>query len=533
MPDIQEPGDVSQTHPLLSTTPPPPVIPIEADDQDVFGEDFYPQPLFSDEDTRGGWRKSLKQFLSFVGPGYMVAVGYLDPGNWATDLAAGSQFGYRLLFIVFLSNAMAVLLQSLCIKLGVVTGRDLAQACRKYFNPYVNIFLYILCEAAIIATDIAEVVGTAIALNLLFGWSLPFGVVITSLDVLLMLAGWKVQYLKVFEWLIISLVFACAICFTVLIRKSEPDWWQVAAGYLPSTTLFTEKGALYIAMGIIGATVMPHNLYLHSSIVKYRSSRHHESLGDIHEIDDCADDSDEDERQPLTRKANLPITLKWTNLDSAFALTFALAINSAILIVAAATFFKSGQTEVADLKDAFLLLKKHLGDTAAVLFAVALLFAGQSSTITGTMAGQIVMIGFFGSSWRVKPWIRRLVTRVLAIAPSMAVAVFWGERGINDLLVFSQVVLSIQLPFAVWPLVYFTSSKRIMTVKYVGAVKENNGAGYGSVASLDSAERTSDTHEEEETFSNNWPMTILAIFVAVLITLFNIVLLVQVATGQT
>ncbi|KAJ3056251.1 hypothetical protein HK097_007612 [Rhizophlyctis rosea] len=432
---------------------------------------------------------------------------------------------------------MAVLLQSLCIKLGVVTGRDLAQACRKYFSFWPNIVLYLLCEAAIIATDVAEVIGTAIALNLLFHIPLPWGVVLTALDVLLVLVGWKVKYLKIFEGIIITLVFSCAACFAVLLHKSHPDWRKVALGFVPSKALFTEKGALYIAMGIIGATVMPHNLYLHSSIVKYRASRNQTQIGQINEIeDDDSDQSDAEERQPITRKEHLPVTLRMTLIDCVVALCFALLINAAILIVAAAAFYETGRTDIAELSDAFELLKELLGNAAGYLFAVALLFAGQSSTITGTMAGQIVMMGFLGSSWKVKPWVRQSITRVLAIAPSMAVALIRGDKGVNELLVLTQVILSIQLPFAVWPLVYFTSSKRIMTVKYVE--KEDSldaGAHNGSTSSVSSIRdpEVDDSVVEVQNFANGPFLTALAIFVAIMITVFNVVLLVQVASGQT
>ncbi|KAJ3042799.1 hypothetical protein HDV00_006619 [Rhizophlyctis rosea] len=394
------------------------------------------------------WRRSLRQFLAFVGPGYMVAVGYLDPGNWATDLA----------------------------------GRDLAQACRKHFSFWPNLFLYLLCECAIIATDIAEVIGTAIALNLLFGLPLPWGVALTALDVLLVLGGWKVKYLRIFEGAIIFLVFSCAACFAVLLAKVNPDWKQVGMGFVPSKEIFTEKGAIYVAMGIIGATVMPHNLYLHSSIVKYRAGRTQTRVGEINDIHDYETDDDEEDHQPITRKKHLPITLRMTFVDCLIALCFALLINASILIVAAAAFFESGETEVAELADAFKLLNQKLGNVAGYLFAVALLFAGQSSTITGTMAGQIVMMGFLGSSWKVKPWIRQSVTRVLAIAPSLAVAFIKGDAGVNQLLVLTQVILSIQLPFAVWPLVYFTSSRRIMTVKYIGESPEQSTGGYSATS---------------------------------------------------
>lgn len=353
---------------------------------------------------------------------------------------------------------MAVLLQSLCIKLGVVTGKDLAQACRKHLPPAVNICFYVLCELAIIATDLAEVIGTAIALKLLFNIPLPIGVVVTALDVLVILAGWNPENLRLYEWFIMTLMLACGVCFAILIGRSHPDWSAVAVGFMPTSKLFSERGELYIAMGIIGATVMPHNLYLHSSIVKYRSTWRGEGrLGEINEIDEG-----DDAYQPLLRKDTLPVILKLTHFDSIAALSCALLINAAILIgrcihymmcispgrnwalaiVAAANFhFGSGRTDVAELEDAFRLLRDILGQSAAILFAVSLLFAGQSSTITGTMAGQIVMEGFLGSSLKLPPWLRRIITRTLAIIPAMIVALLQGDRGVNDLLVLSQVVL--------------------------------------------------------------------------------------------
>ncbi|KNC99702.1 metal ion (Mn2+/Fe2+) transporter (Nramp) family metal ion transporter [Spizellomyces punctatus DAOM BR117] len=475
---------------------------------------------------------SWKTFAKFVGPGYMVAVGYLDPGNWATDLAAGSQFGYRLLFIVLLSNLMAVLLQSLCIKLGIVTGRDLAQACRRYFPAKLNILLYILCELAIIATDIAEVIGTAIALKLLFNLPLPLGVVVTSLDVLVILMGWDVKHIRLFEWFIIFLMATCGVCFAMLVGKSHPNWRTVFTGFLPTPEIYTESGQLYIAMGIIGATVMPHNLYLHSSIVKYRAPGRASVVGAIHEIEACESDSEDESYQPLLRKSNLPVALRMTHLDSVIALTFALSINSAILIVAAANFYGSEDKDVAELEDAFVLLQKYLGTSAGILFAVALLFSGQSSTITGTMAGQIIMEGFLGTSFRLRPWIRRLVTRVVAIIPAMIVALVEGDRGVNDLLVFSQVVLSLQLPFAVWPLVYFTSSKRVMTLKFEGTGPAESSE-TDSLVDTRYGPKTVEEDASEVSYANGVTTTVLAVVVATLITMFNVILIVQVAMGKS
>ncbi|KAJ3179950.1 hypothetical protein HDU85_004234 [Gaertneriomyces sp. JEL0708] len=518
-------ADALQEDPLVNPGAPAvtertPLIDSRPDSSAIVEIDSPPLPLKDDGFT---W----KTFAKFIGPGYMVAVGYLDPGNWATDLAAGSQFGYRLLFIILLANVMAVLLQSLCIKLGVVTGRDLAQACRKHLPPAVNIAFYVLCELAIIATDVAEVIGTAIALKLLFNMPLPLGVVLTSLDVLVILFGWDAKHLKYFEWFIMLLMATCGICFAVLITQSGPKWADVFRGYVPSPKLFTESGELYIAMGIIGATVMPHNLYLHSSIVKYRSSTTQRVLGDIQEISDADADDAATPDQPIIRKSHLPIALWMTNLDSIIALTFALTINSAILIVSSANFFESGRKDVAELEDAYALLKEFLGWSAGTLFAVALLFAGQSSTITGTMAGQIIMEGFLGSSFRLPPWLRRLVTRVLAIIPAMIVSLISGDRGVNELLVLSQVILSLQLPFAVWPLVYFTSSKKIMTVRFSVPSASVDGQPL-----LDDSSPAVEEPTSSVCYASSYMTTIFAIIVAALITIFNLVLIWQVFSGD-
>ncbi|KAI8916703.1 natural resistance-associated macrophage protein-domain-containing protein [Powellomyces hirtus] len=504
-----------------------------------------PTVITVDPDHTGPRRRApavftWKTFSKFVGPGYMVAIGYLDPGNWATDLAAGSEYGYRLLYIILLANLMAVLLQYLCIKLGVVTNRDLAQACRRHFHPWANLALYVLCELAIIATDVAEVVGTAIALKLLFGIPLPYGVCITALDVLVILVGWDVKHLKLFEGLIIVLMMTCGLCFAILVGKSNPDWSEVAKGFLPTTSVLRDPGELYIAVGIIGATVMPHNLYLHSSIVKYRSTGKGDTLGDICDIDELDSDVEDtgnmgdsasslSSLSPPARPNNLPLTLKLTNLDSVLALTFALAINAAILIVSSANFFgtpESGGADVAELEDAYELLKQYLGWSAGTLFAVALLFAGQSSTITGTMAGQIIMEGFLGSDFTLVPWLRRLVTRVLAIGPSLAVAILQGDQGVNNLLVLSQVVLSVQLAFAVWPLVYFTSSARIMTVSIEPT---------SPITPFPPSEpgQSGDCCRVVVSYANSTTVTIASVVVAFFITVFNALLLIQIARGET
>ena len=376
------------------------------------------------------WRK----LLAFSGPGYLVAVGYMDPGNWATDLAGGSQFGYTLLSVILLSNLMAILLQSLCAKLGIVTGRDLAQACRDHYPRPIAASLWLLCEIAICACDLAEVIGTAIALNLLFHIPLVWGVCLTALDVLLVL--WLAH--RGFRWLealVISLVLLVGVCFGLEILFSKPAVRDILGGFLPTTEIIRNPAMLYVAIGILGATVMPHNLYLHSSIVQTRKYV-----------------------QDSPGKAE---AIKFATIDSTVALMFALFINGAILVVAAATFHTQGRTDIAEIQDAHQLLAPMLGVGAAgVLFAVALLASGQNSTLTGTLAGQIVMEGFLNI--RLQPWLRRLITRGIAIVPAAFVAGFYGESGTAKLLVFSQVVLSLQLPFAVIPLVLFTGQREKM-----------------------------------------------------------------------
>ena len=373
------------------------------------------------------WRKAL----AFAGPGYLIAVGYMDPGNWATDLAGGSAFGYRLLFVILLSNLMAVLLQGLSSKLGIVTGRDLAQACRDHYSRPVVIFQWIICESAIVACDLAEVIGSAIALNLLFHIPIAVGVVLTALDVLVVLF----LQTKGFRWLealVIVLIATIGICFLFEVVISKPSLAGVLAGFVPSPEILRNPKMLYIAMGILGATVMPHNLYLHSSIVQTR--RYEETAAGKREA------------------------VQFAFLDSTIALTFALFINAAILIVAAASFHKTGHADVAEIQQAYTLLTPLLGvGGASTVFALALLASGQNSTLTGTLAGQIVMEGFL--QIRLRPWVRRLITRGLAIVPAVVVAILYGESGTANLLVMSQVVLSLQLSFAVFPLVRFTSDR--------------------------------------------------------------------------
>jgi manganese transport protein len=380
--------------------------------------------------TKGFWRK----LLAYAGPGYLVSVGYIDPGNWATGIAAGSKFGYSLLSIILLSNLMAVFLQALCVRLGVATGRDLAQACRDYFPRPVTFILWILCEIAIIACDLAELLGSAIALQLLFGLPLAIGVALTALDVmmLLFLQGKGFRYV---EALVITLVSTVGICFAAEIFFAKPDIGQVLAGYLPQKEILMNGEMLYLAIGILGATVMPHNLYLHSSIVQTRAW------------------------QPEIKKRWEAI--KFGTIDSTIALSFALFINSAILIVSASVFYGNGHHEVAELQDAYQLLSPVVGvKVASLLFAIALLASGQSSTLTATLAGQVVMEGFL--EIRLPSWLRRLITRLMAIIPALLVILIFGESTTGGMLVFSQVVLSLQLPFAVIPLVLFTSDRKIM-----------------------------------------------------------------------
>jgi manganese transport protein len=380
--------------------------------------------------TGSFWRKAL----AFAGPGYMVAVGYMDPGNWATDLAGGARFGYALLSVILLSNLMAILLQSLALKLGVVTGRDLAQACRDHYSRPVSFVLWVLCEVAIAACDLAEVIGAAIALNLLFGIPLIWGVVLTAFDVLLILLLQN----KGFRWLeafVIALIASIAVCFAVELAMARPALAEVARGLVPTAEIVSNPAMLYIAIGILGATVMPHNLYLHSAIVQTRR------VG----------------RDAASKRE----AIRFATLDSTVALLFACFINAAILVLAAATFHRSGHQSVADINDAYHLLTPLLGTTAAsTLFAVALLAAGQNSTITGTLAGQIVMEGFLDI--RLPAWLRRLITRLIAIVPAVIVTALYGERGAGGLLILSQVILSLQLSFAVVPLVLFTGERRKM-----------------------------------------------------------------------
>ncbi|MBC6133809.1 Nramp family divalent metal transporter [Listeria booriae] len=376
----------------------------------------------------------FRKLFAFMGPGALIAVGYVDPGNWATSIAGGSAFGYTLLSVILISNLMAILLQSLASKLGIVTGRDLAQSSRDSFPKKLSYLFWILAELAIIATDIAEVIGSAIALNLLFGIPLVWGVCITALDIFIVLL---LQH-KGFRWIeiiVITLMVTILVCFGAELIMSHPDVREIMEGFVPQKEVITNPAMLYTALGILGATVMPHNLYLHSSIVQTRQY----------------------ERTTKGKKE----AIKFSFIDSTFSLTIALLINASILILAAAAFYKTGQTNVAGIEDAYALLNPTLGSSiASTLFAVALLASGQNSTLTGTLAGQIVMEGFLNI--RLKPWVRRLLTRFLAIVPAVIVTALYGESGTNELLILSQVILSMQLSFAVIPLVLFTGDKHKM-----------------------------------------------------------------------
>ncbi len=376
-----------------------------------------------------------KRLLGYLGPGFLIAVGYMDPGNWATDIAGGSRFGYTLLFVIMASNLMAILLQSLSLKLGVATDRDLAQLCREHNRPWVSWMLWLMAEIAIAACDMAEVIGSAIALQLLFHIPLFYGVLITSLDVLLilLLQRWGFRYV---EAVVIALIGTILALFAIQMVMSHPEYLPALRSLVvPSRLIVLDRGMLFIAIGMLGATVMPHNLYLHSSIVQSRRYK----------------------RTPEGKRE----AIRMANIDSAFALTVALFVNAAILIVAAAVFHRSGHFEVAAIEDAYKLLSPLVGAAgASTLFAVALLASGQNSSITGTLAGQVVMEGFI--HLRVAPWLRRLITRTIAIVPTIVVVAFRGEHGTETLLLLSQVILSLQLSFAVVPLVMFTGDRRKM-----------------------------------------------------------------------
>ena len=412
-------------------TPPPAAEPDHAPDAGWRrrGGVSLPEVFRSVPIPRGAsfWRK----ILAFAGPGFLVSVGYMDPGNWATDLQGGAKYGYTLLYVILISNLMAILLQHLCVKLGVVTGRDLAQACRDHYSRPVVWMLWVLCEAAIAACDLAEVVGSAIGLQLLFDIPLVTGCLITALDVLIVLFLQNKGFRYV-EALVITLILTIGGCFLAELIFAKPDLRGIAFGFIPSAEILHNKKMLFIAIGILGATVMPHNLYLHSSIVQTRNFERND--------------------------AGKTEAIKFATLDSTFALMFALFINGGILILAAATFHSSGHEEVAEIQDAYRLLSPVLGvGIASTLFALALLASGQNSTLTGTLAGQIVMEGFLNI--RLAPWLRRLITRLIAIVPAVFVIGWFGESRTGDLIVWSQVILSMQLSFAVIPLLLFTNNK--------------------------------------------------------------------------
>jgi manganese transport protein len=376
----------------------------------------------------------FRKMLAFAGPGYLVAVGYMDPGNWATDIGGGSKFGYTLLSVIVISNMMAMILQALSAKLGIVTGRDLAQACREHYSRRTSLVLWVLCEIAIAACDLAEVLGSAVALKLLFGLPLLAGVIITAFDVLIVLAL-QGRGFRIIEAFVVTLIATIGACFAYEIFFAQPLWREAAQGLIPRAEIFRNREMLYIAIGILGATVMPHNLYLHSSIVQTRA------FGS----------SVRDRREAL----------HYAVFDSTLALGFALFINAAILVLGAAAFHTRGLHDVAEISDAYKLLSPVLGVSfASTLFACALLASGQNSTLTGTLAGQIVMEGFLDI--RLKPWVRRLITRVLAITPAILVIGIAGEGKVTSLIILSQVVLSFQLPFAVIPLIQFTSNRTKM-----------------------------------------------------------------------
>ncbi|KAI9207781.1 natural resistance-associated macrophage protein-domain-containing protein [Polychytrium aggregatum] len=509
---------------------------------------------------RSELRSWIKTLVAFMGPGYIVAVGYMDPGNWATDLQGGSVYQYKLLFIIFLSNVFAVLFQSLSAKIGIVTGRDLSQLCRKHFHPWLNYILYFVAEVAVMATDLAEIIGAAISLKLLLGIPLIGGIILTTLDVFLVLVTFQAKYMRIFEFIIIVLVLMVGICYAVLLSQSAASGVDVLKGYLPlDSTIFTDPTTLYVGMSILGATVMPHNLFIHSRLVQYRSPRQDESEPDesldspgvsadrrsadridqITTIEDGARTAAASIRSSVRSKEKLstlvdgtirasdPLetdlrdgsahssefveriksTLSFTMVDSAIALTFALYVNSAILIVSAALFYSKNQ-QVSDIPSAYNLIKTAIAPWAATLFAFALFCAGQSSSITGTLAGQIVMEGFLKLKWPM--WARRLTTRAAALIPAVVVVIIKGDAGINDLLVLSQAILSGCLPFALWPLLWFSSSKHIMSIR----VKSMNGAA-----------------ESSKSFASSWFITIFTFLSILLITGLDILMIYQAIAG--
>ncbi|KAI8843208.1 natural resistance-associated macrophage protein-domain-containing protein [Chytriomyces cf. hyalinus JEL632] len=516
----------------------------------------------------------LAIIVSTVGPGGFVAVGYMDPGNWATDLAAGAQFEYKLLSVVLISGIIAIALQSLTIRLGLVTGRDLPQMCRQEFHPTANFILWILAELAIIATDLAEVLGAAIALHMLFGLRIPYGVLIMGLDVFIVLAGFNDKHLRYFEIFIFFLIFSIGLCFTVLLSRLPVHWGNTFLGYIPSSMLVSNPDALYTSLGILGATVMPHNLYLHGALVQFRSPARgqftHESsavtlnsqpnqteateaptstlpIVEQHQQDDqvslhlqqhqeqqavsliqsiknvFARPSFKQRTMPARHQNPLHKTLHHLNVDSLFSLLYATIVNSFILMTAAAAFYGTPKAdEMGGIEDAYVLLQQMLGKGIAALFAIGLLFSGQCSTITGTLASQVVMEGFLGGMGGLtdgRRWARRLITRSIAIIPSLIVTLVLGDAAVDRLLVISQVCLSALLPFAVVPLVYFTNSRRIMTVEFVSP---SDTAGDAEPVSQSAGNAT-------VCFANSWWFGSLMVLVAIFITGLNVYLLTQVS----
>ncbi|WP_185866272.1 Nramp family divalent metal transporter [Blattabacterium cuenoti] len=379
---------------------------------------------------KGMWRK----LFAFTGPGLLIAVGYMDPGNWATDIAGGAKFGYMLLSVIFISNFLAIILQHLALKLGIVCERDLAQACRDHYPPFISFILWILCEIAISACDLAEIIGSVLALKLLFGIPITWGVLITAIDILIILF-FQYKGFRYIESVVAALIFTILVCFSFEIISSKPEIFSILKGIIPNPEIIKNSQSFYISIGILGATVMPHNLYLHSSIIQTRD-------------------------YPRTIEGK-KMAIKYATIDSTLSLSLAFFINAAILIISAATFHKDGYTEVADIMHAHKLLTPILGSSlAGVFFALALLASGQNSTLTGTLAGQIVMEGFLNI--RLKPWIRRLITRLIAIVPAMIASIVYGEKGTGELLIISQIILSVQLSFAIVPLVSFTGDSKKM-----------------------------------------------------------------------
>eukprot|EP00158_Paraphelidium_tribonemae_P005531 Partr_v1_DN27391_c4_g2_i1_m46250 putative solute carrier family 11 (proton-coupled divalent metal ion transporters), member len=443
------------------------------DESDVNGNPQRPEDVETEvvqtTDRNFNWRTCLK----LMGPGFFVAIGYMDPGNWATGIEGGANFEYMLLCVILSSSILAWFLQILCIKLGVVTGNDLAQQCRLSFGRRTNLVLYVLAESAIIATDLAEVIGSAIALKLLFGIPMLWGVVLTGLDILIILKWYNSRYQKNYEYFIGVLAVVVLVCFCAQLSYTRPRFVDIMVGFLPNWRILGDRSVLYMAVGILGATVMPHNIYLHSSLCKARVVRYTNVAGDYISMDDTFmdvnnmsvnDDASSSEHIMFTdgdSDRSTVLTIKYLIVDVSFALLLAFFVNAMILIVSASAFYgRGGELGAATIESAYHALADTISPVAATFFAVALLASGQSSTITGTIAGQIVMSGFL--DMRLKPWFRRLVTRAFAIIPAIFTILVRGEKGMQDLLILSQVILSVQLPFAIVPLAYFTSSGDIM-----------------------------------------------------------------------